>query len=207
MSSKTTAPFACSVLLIGILFGCQPNSNTAVSELDIAPQAGLKLHQPKTFSAAINRLAEINESLLSAAPFPEPLQVDYVEVVHGSGPGGHSHFYLAAAYDANGEEEHGDHHSEEDETVKRLVATIPLKTELPDVVKWLPDLAAESNTSESDWTIASDTAKRLTQILDAIPEDTSDKDFRDAWKQQAKEIEPLLTKLQTLATKYAGESE
>lgn len=127
-----------------------------------------------------------------------------MEVIHGTGPGGHSHFYLASQYDAN--DGGDDHHSEEDETVKRLVAEIPLRTELSDVVKWLPDVAAKSHANEEDWTAVSDMAKSLAQIIAAVPQDAADDDFRDTWKQQSKTIEPMIAKLQTLAAKSTGDA-
>ena len=211
MSFQKFTLVICLVLSIGTLVGCQPESGGTHSKSNDdhhGPGHNLKLHKPKTLSAAVNRLAAINESLGSPEPFPQPLKIDYVEVIHGSGPGGHSHFYPASSYDAKHEDGDAPHdsHSEDDETVKRLVAEIPLRTELTDTVKWLPDVAAKSNASEADWTTVSNTAKSLTAILGGIAKDATDDDFRDAWKQQSNEIEPLLTTLKTLATKTMGAS-
>ena len=199
----------CSVLLFGMLLGCQPNSSTVDSQPGTnsqAPRHGLKLHKPKTLPLAVTRLFQINESLLSEDPFPAPLEIDYVEVIHGTGPGGHSHFYPASTYDAKGEhDDHHDDHSEEEESIKRLTAEIPLQTEVKDIVKWLPDLAAKSNASEADWTTVSDTSKSLTKIIAGIAKEASDADFRAAWSKQTKEIEALLAKLKTVSAKSTGE--
>lgn len=210
MSSQRITQIICSILMTGMLFGCQPDGSSVDSKSETsstAPRHGLKLHKPKTLPIAVDRLIEINASLQSEDPFPRPLKIEYVEVIHGTGPGAHSHFYPASSYDANGKrEEHAHHDFHEEESIKRLVAEIPLRTELKDIVKWLPDVAAKSNTSEADWTTVSDTAKSLTKVIEGISSDASDVDYRDAWKKQSKEIEPLLTTLKTLSAKSTGET-
>jgi len=208
MSFQNVLQAICSILLIGMLLGCGPDRSSVDSKSETTsstPRHGLKLHKPKTLPIAVNRLVEINESLQSEAPFPSPLKIEYVEVIHGTGPGAHSHFYAASSYDANEKADGHDHHDiHEEESIKRLVAEIPLQTELKDIVKWLPDIAANSNANEREWTTVSDTANRMTKVIEGISNDASDADYRDAWKRQSKEIEPLLTTLKTLTEKLAG---
>ena len=208
MNFQKVSQTICSILLIGMLLGCQPDGRSGDSKSETnstAPRHGLKLHKPKNLATAVDRLVEINEALQSGEPFPSPLKIEYVEVIHGTGPGAHSHFYPASSYDANAKTEDHDHHDlHEEEAVKRLVAEIPLQTELKDIVKWLPDIAAKSNTSEAEWTTVSDVAKSFTKVIEGIASDASDADYRDAWKKQTKTIEPLLATLKTLTEKLVG---
>jgi len=208
MSFQKVSQTICSLLLIGMLLGCQPDGRSVDSKSETnstAPRHGLKLHKPKNLATAVDRLVEINEALQSGEPFPPPLKIEYVEVIHGTGPGAHSHFYSASSYDANAKtEDHGHHDHHEEEAVERRVAEIPLQTELKDIVKWLPDIAAKANTSEAEWTTVSDAAKSLTKVIEGIGSDASDADYRDAWKKQTKTIEPLLATLKTLTEKLVG---
>ena len=128
-------------------------------------------------------------------------------MIHGQGASAHSHFHRADDYEAHEDGEHDDdHHHEEDEKVEHSSVEVDLRTELSDVVAWLPDIAAQSNLNEAAWTSANSTSRSLTKIIDAIGEEATDNEFRESWRKQSKEIEPMLDGLQTLSDASSGEA-
>lgn len=197
----------CFIALGALQSGCNTDKDPENSNLENSSQMSsnsdahpnLSLHKPKTFASAIERLRQIHESLMGNDDFPQPITIPYVEVIHGQGPSGHSHFYSAADYEANGGDDHDDEHHEEDETVKHHSIEVSLQTELADVIKWLPDTAAKSNLRESDWNSVNSISSRLAKIIDAIAVDASDSSFRESWKLKSEEIENMLNELQSLA--------
>lgn len=209
MTTKT----AKSILLIamcGLLAGCDvgmreassPQNNPSLSHSEAHPK--LSFHKPKNFVSAVGRLREIHESLVADGEFPEPVSFQYVEVIHGEGPSGHSHFYTAESYDANHDSHHDqypgeNHEHEEDETVKYHSTTVNVRTELTDVVAWLPEIAAESDFNEADWNSVKTISEQLKEFLEAIDSSSPDASFRDAWKLKSEDIRALLGELEMLS--------
>ena len=210
MKLKNNGVTICLLMMGALLVGCdtatqQADSNQGESIKGKNSQPNLLLHKPKTFAIAVQRLKQIDESLLADGDFPAPTTIKYVEVIHGTGASGHSHYYTAESYDAHGgEDEHDDHH-EEDETVKRRSVEIDTRTELTDITRWLPDIAAKSSLNENGWKSVKSISNRLTEIIDSISADASDEAFREAWKLKSKEIEPMLDELDTLADASSGD--
>jgi hypothetical protein len=201
---------ASSILLFAVLVGCDSKSDGGDSNSESAShsQPNLSLHKPKGFLPAIDRLAEIHGSLVGSGEFPAPTKIDYVEVVHGEGPSGHSHYYLASEYESGGEDDHhdgypGEHH-EEDEKVKHQVFEIAVREELKDVVSWLPEIAAKSDLGESEWSKVSEASKSLTKVIESVAKDATDNSFRDAWKKNAEDIDAQLEKLRAIASPLSG---
>jgi len=202
-----------------LLVGCNTASQPASSDQEKSSAKGkdmqpkLSLHKPKTFPNAITRLKQMHEALLEDGEFPAPTTVHYVEVIHGTGASGHSHYYSAADYEANkgeGEEDHdhypGEHDHEEHETVKQRSMEVDLRTELTDVVRWLPDIAAKSDLNETAWNSVDSISGRLTEIINAIEADAADDSFRATWKLKSKEIDSMLGELQSHVATSSGES-
>lgn len=212
MHAKCLLPFTATLgfCLLAIFSGCSEQTAKSSGASDSSEaHHNLSLHKPKNLSAAVSRMVELHESLISSDAFPEPAKIKYVEVIHGMGPGGHSHFYLESEYDpAAGHEEQSAFPGEEveSEEVKHLVAEVDCRTELKDITGWLPDIAAWGESSESDWKVASNASKRLQEILDAIPEDASDASFRDSWKAKSKEVEVIFDELKAIVAGGAGEA-
>ena len=215
MKFKKIKAMICLATLCAFLVGCNTETNESSSskakalqaELDSFSQPNLSLHKPKTLSSAIERLKQINESLTSKEEFPEPTTIKYVEVIHGKGASGHSHYYTAESYAANGgEDDHDDHADdhEHEETVKHRSVEVDFRTELKDIVRWLPDIAAKSNLNETQWNSVDSISERLTKIIEGIPEDASDESFRESWKLKSDEIEPMFNELQTLIKSAPG---
>jgi hypothetical protein len=208
MSHFKLATIFTSLLLLAVLSGCNNNKQPAPASKAAAESGpNLSFCRPKKLSAAIARLQEMHEVLLAPGDFPSPVKVDYVEVIHGTGPSGHSHYYLAADYEAQGEghDEHGGHHHE-DEAVKHSVLELDLQSELTNIVAWLPDLAAKSDLGESDWKTVSAVSKRLKEIISAIPSDPADAAFRESWTARANEIQTELEQLNKIEIPAAGET-
>lgn len=206
-----SSPAITILLLIaagGMLTGCDADRQQASSgqlkpsssHVDSHPK--LSFHQPDSFPAAIQRLLQIHKSLVGDGDFPEPVSFDYVEVIHGEGASGHSHFYAADEYDPN-QDGHDDgfpgEHHEEHETVEHHSTTVDLRTELNDLVGWLPEIAAESDFKEADWNSVKTIAGRLTEIIDAMDPKSSDASFRESWIKESESVDDMLGKLQELS--------
>ena len=73
-----------------------------------------------------------------------------------------------------------------------------MRTELADVIVWLPKIAAKSNLSEADWKSVDSISSQLTKIVDEIGADLPDASFRDAWKLKSDEIKTALDKVQAI---------
>ena len=187
----TICLFAMAVLLAGCDAESNSNQNKSSQESSHS-HPHLSLHKPKTLSAAIQRMCQMHESLVGTGDFPSPIEIPYVEVIHGEGASGHSHFYSKANYEAGSAG-----HSEEDEKVKHHTMKIDLRTEMADVAKWLPDIAASSNLEEADWNSVKSLSGGLTKIIEEISPDASDASFRESWKQKSEEVKGMLDKLQT----------
>lgn len=200
----------CFIVMCGLLVGCdmatqqtqsnQEKSSQKNADADTHSHPNLSLHKPKTLVNAVQRLSQMHDALRADGEFPTPITIQYVEVIHGQGASGHSHFYSATEYDAtegDGEHDgHPGHHSEENETVKYHSMEVDLRTELTDIVGWLPDIAAKSNLDETDWNAVNSVSDNLTKIIAAIPADASDASFRESWKQKSAEIKVMLDELQ-----------
>ncbi len=202
------------LLLFVMLTGCDSKTSQSdpVAEKEQSTQRHpfLELHKPKELAVAVTRLVEIHESLMGSGEFPSPIKIDYVEVIHGEGDSGHSHFYLASEYSESGGEVESDGYPGEevevDEKVKHYVMEVGSRAEIGDVASWLPGIAAKSNVGESDWTSVSEVSKGLKDIIDSIPDDATDVSFRESWKTKVKDVESMLGKLREIVTRSTGES-
>lgn len=194
----------CLLAISALLIGCngestQSNSTQGSSGSSSHP----KLYKPKTFTAAIQRLKGMHESLMADGEFPAPVTIEYVEVLHGEGASAHSHFYPAASYEAHEhddehDDDHSDRHSEEGETVKHHSMEVNLRTELTDVTTWLPKIAAKSNLSETDWNSVDSISSQINKLISELGAGIPDSEFRESWKLKSDEIETMLAKLQTI---------
>ena len=162
----------------------------------------LTFHCPKNFSSAITRVQKIHDTLIGTDEFPQPLKIKYVEVVHGEGASAHSHYYLASKYQPGKGTE--DHDEEMKETVKEREYEVNFRTELADIMRWLPSLASQTDLEETDWNSVSDISKQFKEIIASVSEDKSDADFRQNWKSNESEINKLLQKLKEMNAKLGA---
>lgn len=198
----------CITSMTMLLTGCgEPEKQMASIAAQLKEkQRGLKFHRPKTLDEAVQRLSEIHEAVNSDGDLPAVRKFDYVEVIHGEGESGHSHYYSADSFDSAMEhdEEEG-HEDEEHEKVERHTAEVDFRTEFADVVRWLPEVAAASDMSSSDWESVSDASKKMTQVLKSIPVSSTDSKLRESWKKNATEIETMLIALQSVLAGISGD--
>lgn len=206
INSLTIGLFVVTALLVG----CNGDARQANSnQKNVVSSSHPKLYKPKTFLAATQRLKQLHESLMADGDFPDPVKIEYVEVLHGQGASAHSHFYSAASYQANknghghddhsdGHDDHSDGHSESDERVKHHSVEVGLRAELADIIIWLPKIAAKSNLSEADWNSVDSISSQLTKVIEEIGADASDASFRESWKLKSDEIRTALDKVQAI---------
>ena len=205
MSAKSKSTFVWLPMII-VMAGCASKSeNTDVKEKKSSPsQPKLSLHRPANFSSAISRLGEIHEILEGKGELPPPRKIEYVEVIHGQGASAHSHYFLASEFQKmDGAHDH-DHHDDMEETVKHRFFEVGLRQELEDVARWLPDIAAETDLGESEWSAAKKISEKIQGIVSSAS-DSSDNQFRDAWRKKSTEVAALLDELKEIAKKTAEE--
>lgn len=190
----------CLIAMLALVVGCNTGAEQdSAQSSDSHAHPNLSLHKPKNLSTAIDRLQQMHASLIADGELPAPISIPYVEVIHGEGAAGHSHFYSEAEFEAGEEDDQDDHHHEEDEKVKHHTMEIDLRTELADVIGWLPDIAAKSDLTETDWNSVKSTSSSLTEIIDGVPSDASDASFRETWKTKSEEIKAMLDGLKGFA--------
>ena len=73
-----------------------------------------------------------------------------------------------------------------------------MRTELVDIITWLPKIAAKSNLNESNWNSVNSISSRLAKIIDEVGVDVSDDSFRESWKSKSDEIQPMLNEIQAI---------
>ena len=95
---------------------------------------------------------------------------------------------------------HDDHdHGEVSESIKRGTVVVGFRTELTDVARWLPDIAAKTDMPESDWNTVNDASQKIKAIIESVAENATDAEFRSAWQKQQTDITKLLNKLRQIA--------
>lgn len=195
------------VLIMGALSGCGPDSAERKSDAVKSPRLPkLTFHRPKDISTAVKRIQAIHDSLVSNDGLPQPVKFEYVEVIHGEGAAGHSHYYLASEYQSTGDDhDHDHHHGEMEETIKRGTLEVGFRTELEDLAGWLPDIAAMTDLDETAWTSVKDASGKLKKVITSVSGDATDSEFREAWRSRAVEVAGLLAALNKVAEKAAGE--
>jgi hypothetical protein len=195
------------VCLLTLQSGCEGQGGAATNQAK-PKKPNLKFHRPKTLDEAVTRLSAIHDAVKGESELPAARTFDYVEVIHGQGASAHSHYYMADSYNSAMEhdEEEG-HHDEEHETIERHTAEVDFRTEFADVVRWLPDIAAASDLSSTDWQSVSDVSKKVTKLLKSIPTDPSDSKLREAWMQNSDEINEMISGLQKMLVAKSGDGE
>ncbi len=143
--------------LTGWLFlsgGCQPSDVTQSKADNKKELPKLRFHQPKNFDAAVERFAEIQKAVMAEGPLPDQRIFNVVETIHGSGPGAHSHYHLdsqASVHDHEGDNSQSHGHDATETNEKLHEVQIDVFTELVDIVKWMPDIAADTDIDKDDW--------------------------------------------------------
>ena len=206
--------FVSRVLIIAMIplmiAGCGKNGDQPdTGEQASAKVPRLSFHLPGDLLAAVNRLQEIHQAVTGPGPLPEPVKVDYVEVIHGEGASAHSHFFLASEFQESGDG-HGHHHDHHDgevtETIRRGTYEVDFRTELKDLIAKLPENAATTDLEEADWDSVRDISTKLSGVIESVPDSADDSGFRQAWTSRESEITGMLAKIAEISKKAGGES-
>ncbi len=159
-----------SVMLAGLV-GCNQTgtakSNAEAGTASLKKLPKMKFHRPDSFPAAVARLSEIQEVINSDSALPEPKVFQVVEVIHGTGPGAHSHYHLASA-PVDHSHDHDDHaHGESNE--KNHEVEVDVITEMTDIVKWMPDIAGDTDMDKDSWSsVKTESESLYSQLKEAL---------------------------------------
>ena len=156
-----------------------------------------KLHKPGSLNDAIERLSEITGDVTGQGELEDRI-VSVVEIVHGEGPGAHSHFYLESDFAAgdrpDDHDDHGEHESE-----KRHEMKVDPFDEFIDIANWLPDIAADGDLERSDWQAVKQLASNLQSFGGKVVEKQSRSDRRERFRNLAPQIEQTLKELKQIS--------
>ncbi|MDG2181371.1 MAG: hypothetical protein P8L78_06750 [Mariniblastus sp.] len=180
-SRQILKQFYCGVAVLSavvtLLAGCnqtgvdQPGAESKTARVKKLPK--MKFHRPDSFPTAIARLGEIHQVIISDSPLPEPKMFQVVEVIHGSGPGAHSHYHLASA-PVDHSHGHSDDHADEKSNEKNHEVNVDVITEMADIVKWLPDIAADTDMNKDSWSSVKTESESLHSKLDEALSNAAD---------------------------------
>lgn len=174
---------------LSISVGCE--TGTAETE-SASGLPKLKFHKPADFPTAVARMGEIMDAIESDQAELETKTFKVLEVVHGTGSSAHSHFYLA-----DSDEEHDDHGHETSEE-KTHDVEVDMFTELVDIVRWLPDVAGDSDMNQANWNKVTDGSSSLGNILKRTT-GASHEETRGKIQSESKIIRELLSELKSIA--------
>lgn len=170
-----------SAMLVG-LAGCN-QTGTAKAEpanARVKKLPKLKFHRPDSFPTAVARLSEIREVINSASPLPEPKVFQVVEVIHGTGPGAHSHYHLASA-PVDHSHGHDDDHAQEESNEKNHEVEVDVITEMTDIVKWMPDIAGDTDMDKDSWSsVKTESESLYSQLNETLSKATGPEEQRKA---------------------------
>ncbi len=162
-----TAALFCMMPLMFV--GCDSGSTSAnnLGQVQKKQTRTFTFHKPEQYTTAIDRIRELHDAISGSDPLPAPIEYQVKEIVHGTGPGAHSHFFI---HDPADTEEHDFGEEEDHETTDEIIIDVKVEpmVELKDVVRWLPKIASGGDMNESDWVQVNDISKAWTPALVAI---------------------------------------
>lgn len=195
-----------------ICMGCGEVSKEQSGKQEVKKIPKQKFHRPKTLAAAIIRLEGIHASLFSDEPIPEPKKFTVIEIIHGTGANAHSHFHLAnpdGSHDSN-MDDHGDHEKMESKEVTHQIE-VDVFTELSDVIRWLPRIAAKESLDEAAWLLVNQKVKSLESLSSELNAANLDSVKRAIFEKHANSIDELIQQLkwttEKASEKVASEKE
>lgn len=191
------------------------------------PLPKMDFHKPASFSAAVSRIREIHETLISEDGLPPSISYTVKEVSHSHGDGDtpHVHYHLVDDHDDHDHDheghdhDHGDHeghdHGEHDdhdhdhadpfEPTHRV--TVDIFTELKDVAKWLPSIASDGDLPRDSWNTSKEVSETMTSRLEKVMESGLPLVQRTAYQSESAEIENWIKKLESLVEPAAATTE
>ncbi|QEG23952.1 hypothetical protein [Mariniblastus fucicola] len=221
MLTKQSLP-GVSWLLIAAAFlfvGC--GEEVAVEQA-AKPLPKLDFHKPESFEAAVARIREIHNAIVSEEALPAPITYTVVEVSHAHGDGNpHVHYHLAETEDHSHEghdheghdheghdheghdhdgHDHGDHDHRDPFKAEppRHKVSVDLFTELEDIVRWLPAIASDGDLPQDQWNQANALSEDMTGRLESIQGDGMPLLQRASYQEKAAEMEKCLGELEAI---------
>ena len=194
-----TAALVCMTSLMFV--GCDSGNTSAANkpeQIEKKSERTFTFHKPEQYNTAISRIRELHDAISGGDPLPSPIEYQVQEIVHGTGSGAHSHFYI---YDPTATEEHDFGEEEDHEQTGESIIDVKVDpmVELKDVVRWLPKIASGGDMNESDWVQVNDISKEWTPALVAILENAADEEeFRVSYRAEVDSFASHLSTLEKL---------
>ena len=192
-----------AVLLTGSLLsmGCGESSATKSGGDTVAKKEKKfprkDIYGQKTFPKAVGRLREMHKIVVGKGEIPAPSVFKIVETIHGEGAAAHSHFHLDDGKEHTFDD---DDHAKTSKEVKHELA-VDLFTELKDQVRWLPDVASDSNMGEKDWNNVKSITKTMTDTLKDVVGSTDPAVQRKKYQEVSEKLDAEIIKLEELVKK------
>ena len=182
------------ICMLGMVFlaGCEKKQSSAETGEAKGPPK-LAFHKPRNFGLAVERIREIHKSLVGEEEMAAPISYTVVEVNHAH-PGGSPHVHyelidLETETPADGAVTHS--------------ISIDAFTELNDVVKWLPNIASDSDMGPKEWKQVKEAADQLTAQLEKLTGENSAAK-RKNYQTEAESFDKAIGKLEALAKPNAA---
>lgn len=190
------------LLCLGLSASCGCNEPASSSQATSAEEAEtelpkLLLHLPKTGTQAVARMKELVAGLTAEGSLPDPYVYTVREIIHGSGPSAHSHYYRDKG---DGkvpnfhEDDHDDHEMESDEKTHE-VSVDPLE-ELRDLAYGIPKIAAKGDIDEAGWNTISKVSKEMTNLLGRHSDETPVEEKRQQIRAAADQFDAWISKIE-----------
>lgn len=199
-----------SLLLCSGCGDATPVSTKVATERKELPK--FSFHKPRNYALAVERVAQIHESLISEGDFPTP--TSYTVTKAGDSDGANvaqaSYVLVEGSYQSEARHECCDHHCDhegEDHTHSHRdpFATEPEKhtvivdafTELADIVGWLPSLASDSELYIADVDAIKSASQEMLSTFGSVEGDTKESKL-ESYKTNADALGSSLEKLKAL---------
>jgi hypothetical protein len=156
----------------------------------------LSLHRPKSCVAAITRMKSLVSGIANQAPLPQSLKYRVREVIHGTGAAAHSHYYrINEDGQQIGDDQDEDHEDMESSEKQHQVEVDPY-TELVDIARWLPRIAADADIDEKTWDDVKTTSRQIVDVLRPIQDQPSGEKKREMFRSQRGDIARWIKQLE-----------
>lgn len=200
----TKKPFLQGVTLVclAVTLGCSGQSDNAASSSN-SKLPKLTFHRPPTGSDAINRIKELVHSVRADQALPEDRKFQVREVIHGSGASAHSHYYLvkdnSAGDHSESHDDHDDHddHEHMESSEKRHEVSVDVFTELYDIARWLPKIAAKGDLAEEQWTAVKSVSDEMLSTVGDLAGDQSTDKKRELVRENSENFDRWCSQLET----------
>ena len=216
LNQKSSLVAAVIVTLTFLVVGCG-------TEVAVEPKAKalpkLDFHKPASFDAAVKRIRELHDAIVSEDALPDPISYTVVEESHSHGEGkAHVHYHLDTSGDDEHSHEDGDHdhdHSHHDHDHKDPFAKKPIKhtiyvdvlTELKDAVRWLPAIASDGDLPQEKWNQAKALSEEMMNSLEKTVDTGEPSAQRKGYQSDPSAMEKCIAELESLTASETEQSQ